>query len=50
VTRFIVKGTVEERIVELQERKKILAQGALGMNNKELRQIRIDELRLLFRD
>jgi len=50
VTRFVVKGTIEERILELQERKKILAQGALGVNTKELRQIRIDELRLLFRD
>lgn len=50
VTRFVVKGTIEERILELQERKKILAQGALGVNSKELRQIRIDELRLLFRD
>jgi len=50
VTRFVVKDSIEERILELQERKKVLAQGALGMNSKELRQIRIDELRLLFRD
>jgi len=50
VTRFVVKGTVEERILELQEKKKMLAQGALGMRQKELRQIRIDELKLLFRD
>jgi SNF2 family DNA or RNA helicase len=50
VTRFIVNGSIEERILELQERKKMLAQGALGLNNKELRQIRIDELRLLFRE
>lgn len=50
VTRFIVKGSIEERILELQDRKKMLAQGALGVNTKELRQIRIDELRLLFRD
>ncbi|PRP86023.1 SNF2 superfamily RAD5 protein [Planoprotostelium fungivorum] len=50
VTRFIIKDSIEERIVELQERKKTMAQGALGMNTKELRQIRIDELRLLFRE
>jgi len=50
VTRFIIKGSIEERILELQERKRTLAQGALGMNSNELRQIRIDELRLLFRD
>lgn len=50
VTRFVIAGSIEERILELQDRKKTIAQGALGMNNKELRQIRIDELRLLFRD
>lgn len=50
VTRFIIKDSIEERIMELQDRKKMMAQGALGMNSKELRQIRLDELRLLFRD
>jgi len=50
ITRFIVKGSIEERILELQERKKLLVQGALRINNRELRQIRIEELRLLFRD
>eukprot|EP01119_Soliformovum_irregulare_P014104 TRINITY_DN3826_c0_g1_i1.p1 TRINITY_DN3826_c0_g1~~TRINITY_DN3826_c0_g1_i1.p1 ORF type:complete len:1079 (-),score=279.78 TRINITY_DN3826_c0_g1_i1:71-3307(-) len=50
VTRFIMAGSIEERILELQEGKKRMAQGALGMDAKDLRQIRIDELRLLFRD
>jgi len=50
VVRFIIKGTIEERILELQNRKKILAQGALGANGKESRQIRVNELRLLFQD
>lgn len=49
VTRFIIKDTIEERILELQQKKKNLAQGVM-MRTKELRQIRIDELRLLFRD
>ncbi|KAL6058508.1 SWI/SNF-related matrix-associated actin-dependent regulator of chromatin subfamily A member 3-like 1 [Balamuthia mandrillaris] len=49
VTRFVIQGTIEERILELQEKKKMLAQGVM-MKSKELRQIRIDELRLLFRD
>jgi DNA repair protein RAD5 len=49
VTRFIIKDTIEERIMELQQKKKNLAQGVM-MRTKELRQIRIDELRLLFRD
>jgi DNA repair protein RAD5 len=33
VTRFIVKGTVEERMLELQERKRALCQAALGGDN-----------------
>ncbi len=49
VTRFYVQNSIEERILELQDRKRVLAEGALGMNNKELRQVRLDELRLLFR-
>ena len=60
VTRFIVTNSIEERIVELQDKKKRLVQGALGnklsgnanlsRNNKELREIRMEELKLLFRD
>lgn len=50
VTRFIIENSIEERILELQNRKKLLVQGALGIDNTELRQVRIDELRLLFRD
>ena len=50
ITRFVIKNSIEERILELQERKKMLAQGALGMSNKELRQVRFEELRQLFRE
>ena len=50
VTRFIIRGTIEERILELQDKKRRLVQGALGRHAKELRKIRLDELRLLFRD
>ena len=50
VTRFIISGTIEERILELQDKKKRLVQGALGRQSKELREIRLEELRLLFRD
>eukprot|EP00339_Tiarina_fusa_P029346 CAMPEP_0117012802 /NCGR_PEP_ID=MMETSP0472-20121206/10693_1 /TAXON_ID=693140 ORGANISM="Tiarina fusus, Strain LIS" /NCGR_SAMPLE_ID=MMETSP0472 /ASSEMBLY_ACC=CAM_ASM_000603 /LENGTH=142 /DNA_ID=CAMNT_0004715957 /DNA_START=1914 /DNA_END=2339 /DNA_ORIENTATION=+ len=50
ITRFIISGTIEERILELQDKKRRLVQGALGRHSKELRKIRLDELRLLFRD
>jgi SNF2 family DNA or RNA helicase len=50
VTRFVIEGSIEERILELQEKKRKLVQGALGARGKELRQIRLEELKLLFRD
>ena len=50
VSRFVIQNSVEERILELQQHKKSLAQGALGMSNKEMRAVRIEELRQLFRD
>ena len=49
VTRFIIQGTIEERILDMQKTKKQLAQD-LMVRSKEARQIRIDELRSLFRD
>jgi len=49
VTRFIIQGTIEERILDMQKSKKQLAQD-LMVRSKEARQIRIDELRTLFRD
>jgi SNF2 family DNA or RNA helicase len=50
VTRFVIEGSIEERILELQDKKRMLVQGALGARGKELRQIRLEELKLLFRD
>ena len=49
VTRFIIQGTIEERILDMQKSKKQLAQD-LMVRSKEARQIRIEELRTLFRD
>jgi SNF2 family DNA or RNA helicase len=45
-----LQGSIEERILDLCEKKKVLAQGALGLRGQEVRQIRLDELRLLFSD
>lgn len=72
VYRFIIEGTVEERILELQEKKRNLAQGALSggalvavgangqllssplsvasSNDKLRKQLRVEELQLLFKD
>lgn len=54
VKRFIVKNTVEERILELQRRKLELARGALGGDdddeNNSAKNMRLDDLRLLFQE
>jgi len=50
VYRFLIEGTVEERIRELQEKKRNLAQGALGEFKKDRKQLTMDELKLLFQD
>lgn len=48
VKRFIVTGSVEERIIELQEKKKFLAQ-SVSMDAEEQKQVRMQDLVDLFR-
>ncbi|XP_020108129.1 putative SWI/SNF-related matrix-associated actin-dependent regulator of chromatin subfamily A member 3-like 1 isoform X3 [Ananas comosus] len=60
VVRLVVKGSIEERIMELQEKKRRLASGAFGKKGaKEQNQMRVEDLcilmnlwntRLAFRD
>lgn len=47
VTRFVIKNSIEERILELQERKQRLAKSVLG-NKSELKGISLQDLRILF--
>lgn len=47
VRRFIVNNTIEKRILQLQERKLLLARGAMA-SREEMRSFRLEELRLLF--
>lgn len=49
--RFVVKDSVEENIMELQERKRLLASGALGDGDARgaLQRLGLAEMRLLFR-
>jgi SNF2 family DNA or RNA helicase len=46
--RLIVSGTVEERILDLQDAKRDLADAALGGEGGVLRALTADELRSLF--
>ncbi|KAK9455136.1 SNF2 family N-terminal domain-containing protein [Dipodascopsis uninucleata] len=47
IYRFIVKGSVEERMLKIQDRKKFLA-SSLGMSEDQKRTQRIDDIKLLF--
>ncbi|XP_038976199.1 LOW QUALITY PROTEIN: putative SWI/SNF-related matrix-associated actin-dependent regulator of chromatin subfamily A member 3-like 1 [Phoenix dactylifera] len=50
VVRLIVRGSIEERILELQERKKKLASGAFGSKAaKEQKQMRVEDVRIVMR-
>ncbi|XP_010909058.1 putative SWI/SNF-related matrix-associated actin-dependent regulator of chromatin subfamily A member 3-like 1 [Elaeis guineensis] len=48
VVRLIVRDSIEERILELQERKKKLASGAFGSKAaKEQKQMRVEDVRIV---
>ena len=48
--RFIAENSVEERILELQESKRDLANAALGKDGGFVSALSSDELRSLFED
>ena len=48
VVRFVTKGTIEERIVELQNKKALIVQGTIGKGDKGLQHARTQELGMLF--
>ena len=49
VFQLVARGTIEENVLALQERKRALASGALGApkTREEIRRLRLDDLRLL---
>lgn len=47
VVRFIVDGSVEERILKIQDRKKFLA-STLGMSEEEKKQQRLEDFKAIF--
>ena len=48
VVRFITQGTVEERIVKLQEKKTLIFEGTVGGDSEALGKLTEDDLRFLF--
>ncbi|KAH3668550.1 hypothetical protein OGAPHI_002304 [Ogataea philodendri] len=49
VIRFIMEGTIEERMLKIQERKNQLGE-ALSMNDEERRKKKIEEIEILFKE
>ena len=48
VTRFVIGGTIEERILKLQEKKQAVFEGTVGRDSEALGRLSEDDLRFLF--
>ncbi|KAK9828076.1 hypothetical protein WJX81_000538 [Elliptochloris bilobata] len=48
VTRFVIGGTIEERILKLQEKKRLVFEGTVGKDAEALGRLTEDDLRFLF--
>eukprot|EP01034_Spumella_vulgaris_P021514 gene21514-27549_t len=47
-TRFIVENTIEERILKLQEKKKLVFDGTVGGDSGSMSKLTVDDMRFLF--
>lgn len=48
VIRFIIHNTIEERILQLQEKKYLLFQSTVGMDQDSLSRLSVGDLKFLF--
>ena len=48
VTRFVIGGTIEERILKLQEKKQLVFEGTVGRSLEALGRLTEDDLKFLF--
>jgi len=48
VTRFLIEGSIDERIFTLQEKKALIFEGTIGRNNEALGKLTEKDLRFLF--
>lgn len=46
--RFIIAGSIEERIVKLQDKKQLIFEGTVGQDNAALARLTEDDLKFLF--
>lgn len=47
-TRFIIQDTIEERILQLEEKKKLVFDGTIGGDASSMAKLTVDDLRFLF--
>ncbi len=48
VTRFVIAGTIEERIIRLQEKKQLVFEATVGKDEGALGKLTEDDLKFLF--
>jgi DNA repair protein RAD16 len=48
VVRFVIGGSVEERIMKLQEKKALVFEGTVGQDTSALEKLTVDDLKFLF--
>lgn len=47
-TRFIIENSIEERIIKLQEKKKLVFDGTVGYDQSSMTKLTVDDMRFLF--
>lgn len=47
-TRFIIENSIEERILQLQEKKKLVFDGTVGGDSGSMSKLTVDDMRFLF--
>jgi SNF2 family DNA or RNA helicase len=48
VIRFVIAGTIEERILKLQDKKRLVFEGTVGQDTEALNRLTTDDLKFLF--
>ena len=48
VVRFVAEGTVEERVLQLQEKKRLVFDGTVGRDAGSLKMLTADDMKALF--
>jgi len=46
--RFVAEGTVEERVLQLQEKKRLVFDGTVGRDAGSLKMLTVDDMKALF--